>query len=201
MSGEKSGKGFGAIENVRISLLVLGSPDRETEAQAMKASMHPRHHVSTFVPTKPGFFTKFSVARAVNELSPHVIHALGLSGAAASAASVANGSDTALVISLSNAEIRETKPQTLLRVAQQSGALVVETEPDADALRKLGIQGDIYVIASPELEDQESQRFYLGAIEIVYGRIIDPEKLPEPNLDTDGVPLVSIGGCSKEKLN
>ena len=201
MDEEKSGKGFGAIENVRISILVLGAQDRENEAGAMKAAINPRHEVSIFAPTKTNFFTKFSTAKAVTELKPHVIHALGIKGAAASAMSLANGSETALVISLNNEDLSKTSAATLTRAAKQAGALVVESESEADQLRALGIKRNIYVTAAPLLDDTESQRFYLGAIEIVYGRIIDPEKLPEPLMDTDGAPLVSIGGCMKGSDN
>ena len=197
MDEEKSGKGFGALENLSIRILVLGAADREEESTAMKLSMSPRHEVSSFVPAKPNILTKLSAARAVTQISPHVIHALGLTGAAASAMSIANGTNTDLIISLSTADIEKTSPRKLIRASKQAAAMVVETEAEADKLRAAGIKRDIYVTASPHVDDEDSQRFFLGAIEIVYGRIINPSKLPEPTLDTDGAPLVRIGGISK----
>lgn len=197
MSDEKTGTGFGALENIRISILVLGDQDRQSEAKAMLESMEHRHDVVLFAPEKTGFFTKFSAAKAAAEVKPHLIHALGLGGAAESGFSIAQGSNTALAISLSSADIERASSKKLVRAARSAGAIIVESEADADKLREASIKSDIYVTASPQTGDTESHRFFLGAIEIVYGRIIDPEVLPQPNLDLDGSPLVSIGGCSQ----
>ena len=93
--------------------------------------------------------------------------------------------------------IERASSKKLVRAARSAGAIIVESEADADKLREASIKSDIYVTASPQTGDTESHRFFLGAIEIVYGRIIDPEVLPQPNLDLDGSPLVSIGGCSQ----
>ena len=199
MSEEKSGLGYGTIEHTQITILIIGGTDRGNESEAVHASLSPRHHSHVYAPSKTSFFTKFSAAKAVNELNPHIIHAIGLDGAAKSAMTLANGTDTALVISLNADDIEHHKPKHILRSAAQAGAMVVNEETHADKLRSLGVNCDIYVTASPSMGDRESQRFYLGAIEIVYGRIVDVEKLPEAPLDCDGSQLVSIGGTSLGK--
>ena len=199
MSEEKSGLGYGTIEHTQITILIIGDTDRGDESEAVRAALSPRHHAYVFAPNKTSFFTKFSAAKAVNELEPHIIHAIGLGGAAKSAMTLASGTETALVLSLSKQDIAKTKPKHLLLSAKQAGAIVVNEESDADQLREIGVNCDIYVTANPSLEDVESQRFYLGAIEIVYGRIVDLDRLPDAPLDCDGSQLVSIGGTTLGK--
>ena len=199
MSEEKSGLGYGTIENTQITILILGGTDRAKESEAVQTALSPRHHAFVFAPNKTSIFTKFSAAKAVNELRPHIIHAIGLNGAAKSAITLANGTDTALVISLNARDISNAKPKQLSLAAKQAGSFVVSAEADADKLRERGVNCDIYVTASPSLEDIESQRFYLGAIEIVYGRIVDRDSLPDAPLDCDGSQLVSIGGSKLGK--
>ena len=199
MSEEKSGLGYGTIENTQITILIIGDTDRGEESEAVRNALSPRHHAFVFAPNKASFFTKFSAAKAVNELQPHIIHAIGLNGAAKSAITLANGTDTALVLSLNAQDISNAKPKQLLLSAKQAGSIVVSEEAEADKLREIGVNCDIYVTASPELDDVASQRFYLGAIEIVYGRIVDQDRLPDAPLDCDGSQLVSIGGSKLGK--
>lgn len=195
MSDEKTGTGYGALENLRISIFILGAQDRQAEAAAMIEAMESRHRVISYAPEKTGFFTKFSAARAASEIKPHLIHALGLDGAAASAISIGKGSRTAVALSLSAGDLAQYSARKTVRAAHAADAVVVEAEADADKLRENGVKTDIYVTARPKSGNKESHRFFLGAIEVVYGRIIDADKLPATNIDSDGAALVKIGGC------
>ncbi len=197
-SGGKPGPGYGALEGRTARVLVLAGPERAGVAAGIARALAPRHLAEVFAPERPGLLVGLSAARAAQAFGPHLVHALGVDGAARAAGAVAAGVGAPLIQSLDGNDLAQHR-RAALAAARRAAAVVVETEAEADTLRAAGVQRELYVTSSPDPEPGDADRFFLGAIEVVYGRVVYaagveiPEDAPSPK-DVDGAPLVSIGG-------
>lgn len=190
--------GYGTIETSRLRILMLGGPSRAGALEAASRAVGSRHAV-TVLCNAGGLRAKLRAARAASELKPHLVHSVGCEGIASSAATIAAGVDRPLIASLDASELADRK-RAAAAFARRAYGVILEREADADVLRACGVERPVYVMSSPRLDHAEDDRFYLGSIEIVYGRAIElgdvplEGAIPKAGTDRDGAPLVGIGG-------
>lgn len=200
------GGGYGTIENRRLRILFLAAPDQADVARGAARALASRHDAEVFAPAKGGFGARLSAARAVSELKPDLVHAFGSEGVAKAAGAVTAGARVPFVLTIGASDLAKRSARHTEKLIRVASAVTVETAADADALRNLGIDREIYVTTNPDIEPGEADRFFLGAIEIVYGRLFESDgssacENEAKNTDgakSDGEDLVRIGGLSDE---
>ncbi|MCK6552288.1 hypothetical protein L6R52_41040 [Myxococcota bacterium] len=190
------GTGWGTIEGLKIRVLLLADPARHADAAAIQRALVPRHDAHLLGGKR--LFGALEAAKAAQALRPHLVHAVGLTGRAKSARTIAAGMRVPLTVSLTTEDVAAAKPKTVLAVAAEAAAVIVERGATADQLRALGVTRDIYVVSPPPAKEDDAM--FLGAIEIVYGRVLGdtPELLEgaapdDGHHDHDGAPLVQLG--------
>jgi len=172
MSVPSSGPGWGAIEHRRLTVLVLGASDHRgrNAASAIARAVGLKHSTILLAPERGGLIAKLSATRTASERKPELIHSVGTRGVARAAGSIAAGLGVPLIASLVRADLADRRH--VARIAAGAKAIVLEEEADADAFRGAGIGRELYVTASPDPSSSDGDRFYLGAIEVVYGRVL-----------------------------
>ena len=160
------GSGWGTIDGARLRILILTDPRRREDARRVVHALAMRHAVETS--SEDGIFRSLVAARAARALSPHLIHAVGLRGAAKSAPLIASGMNIPYVLSLNGADIDDLGK--MLEIIERALAVLLENGTLADRLRSLGVDRELYVLSIPENADDDAS--FLGALEIVYGRVL-----------------------------
>lgn len=189
------GTGWGTIEGLKVRVLILADPAREADAAAIQRALVPRHDAHVLGGRR--LFGALEAAKAAQALKVQLVHAVGLTGRAKSARTIAAGMKVPLAVSLTAEDLAAAKPKVVLAVAAEAAAVIVEHGATADALRALGVTRDIYVVSPPATTDEDA--LFLGAIEIVYGRVLgeSPELLEgveAPHAHDHGdAPLVKLG--------
>lgn len=168
------GAGWGTIAGRRLRILVLvGSGDR-SDAERIRAAIARAHDVELVA--VDGFKGALLGAQAARELHADLIHAVGVEGVAKSAETIAAGSSLPLIASLRLRDLEERARPTKRR-AERARAVIVPSGEAAERLRARGVERDIYVLALPSGPNDEPA--YLGALEVVYGRVLGAEDAGE----------------------
>jgi hypothetical protein len=187
------GSGWGTIENVTLSPLLLVGPGRTRLAEATKAALELRHKPTLI--TAGGWFPGIAAASAAQKTKPELVHAFGHEGAAKSAGKVAAGLGVPLLLTLEPEDLGERISRPLLHTLAFAKAVILSDAALADRLRAQGVSRDLYVIEAPDEAAQHPA--YFGALEVVYGR-----SLADADLEPDELPpvpegLVQIGALKK----
>ena len=182
---------YGAIENTRLRVLVLADDQRQGQARAIARALSPRHEAIVLA-DKKRWLGRLSVARAATEFDAQLIHCIGCLGSAAAAGPVARGAGIPLIATLDSSDLSGKFGRRTDALARRADAVVLPTADDADVFRNAGIDRDLYVTSLPGPEADEGDRFFLGAIEVVYGRVANIEEAPK---ECDN--LVTIGSVNK----
>lgn len=162
------GAGWGTVDGARLRVLLLGGAEHRATADAIARALSLRHQPSLV--GEAGFFAALHAARAAKEISPHVVHAIGASGAAKSGPVVAAGVKVPLVVSVAAADLEGRHARAAIDAIHAASAVLLEHGSLADVLRARGIERDLYVLSPPENEGEDA--VFLGALEVVYGRVI-----------------------------
>jgi hypothetical protein len=172
-----TGAGYGAIESVRLRILLLLDPRMSQLGASVARALGQRHQIER-VGNAPGsrWFASLSAARAAHAWAPHLIHAIGSEGAARAVGPVAAGLGRPFVLTL-DAESLARPSGRLRRAIAAADAVVVPERSITERLRELGIERELYVTSFPELGPSEQDRFFLGSIEVVYGRVVAERKV------------------------
>jgi hypothetical protein len=156
------GAGWGTIEGTRLRVLLLAAGERGEVARAIARALSQRHDPS--VVDDHGLFSSFHSARAAKELAPHLIHAVG---DAKSTTVVALGIKAPYVISVAKEDLHR---RHVLEAIAKAAAVLLESGAVADQLRARGVERDLYVLSPPETAEDDA--VFLGALEVVYGRVL-----------------------------
>jgi hypothetical protein len=169
------GAGYGAIESVRLRILLLTDPRLSQLAASVARAIGGRHYVERVGDTRGGLGSRWlaslSVARAAQSWVPHLLHAIGAEGAARAVGPVAAGLGRPFVLTLDEESLARPSGR-LRRALLAAAAVVLPTRSLAERVRDLGIERELYVTSFPELEDPREDLFFLGSIEVVYGRVV-----------------------------
>lgn len=162
------GAGWGTVDGARLRVLLLGGAEQRATSDAIARALSMRHQ-PTLV-GEAGFFAAFHAARAAKAIAPQVVHAIGASGAAKSGAVVAAGIKAPFVVSVSAADVEGRHARATIEAIRAASAVLLEHGSLADVLRARGIERDLYVLSPPENAEEDAT--FLGALEVVYGRVI-----------------------------
>lgn len=182
------GSGWGTIEGSRLRVLLVAASDHLDVARAVARALALKHDPVIF--EEHGFFSSLHAANAAKETMPHLVHAIGVSK---TAQMVASGIKAPFLMTLAT---RDLEKRGLLDRVQGAAAVMLEDGSVAEALRKRGVERDLYVIGPPPAPAEDLS--FLGAIEVVYGRVVAGEEVelePEPEVAAapEGPQLVQIG--------
>lgn len=185
---------YGTIENHRLRVLFLVAPEHERAGRAMARAVSAHHQTEVAVGAPA--FAGLQAAKAADGLKPHLIHSVGATGLAKSAAKVALGRGCAWVASLYPDDLEVKASRSIL---DRAHGVVLDAEPSADRARQAGVKRELYVTSTPESPNEEP--YFLGSIEIVYGRAVELSGVDisdcEAPKDESGEPLVQIGNLEK----
>jgi hypothetical protein len=184
---ERSG-GWGTLAGIRLSVLILGDPDRTDAADAVARAFGPRHDVTVLSDKRGAIASHLQAAKAARELAPKVIHSVGARGFGSTAAPIARGIGAKLVVSLDAKDLERSRSERLAKLANIADAVLLEDEAIVDPLRSAGMKRDVYILPCPANGDEDGAFF--RAIEIVYGRIL----AGEVDASCDEGQIVQIGG-------
>lgn len=165
---EGEGAGWGTISGRRLRVLVLADPERSLEASHVVRCLERRHEAHPIAGS--GWRAWLWAARTARTVTPHLIHAVGVSGAARAARAIALGVSVPSVLSLSVKDVEVGASRRWLTAAQAAGALIADGGETADRLRDAGLKRSIYVIETPPSIEFDVQ--FLHALEVVYGRLV-----------------------------
>ena len=187
---DKSG-GWGTLAGMRLSVLILGDPERRDAASGVARAVGRHHDVTVLAEKRGAIASHLEAAKAARTLAPRVVHGVGARGFGSAAAPIARGTGAKLVVSFAPEDLVRCRPKSLARLANAADAVLLEEESLVDPLRNAGMKRDIYILPCPADPDDDVP-FFRG-IEIVYGRILAGEVEPEP----DEGRIVQIGGLRR----
>jgi hypothetical protein len=190
------GAGYGAIESVRLRILLLVDPRLSGLGASVARALGGRHQVERVGDTGSGlgsrWFASLTAARAASSWAPHLLHAIGSEGAARAVGPVAAGLGRPFVLTLDEESL--VHPSGRLRRAMLSAAAVVVPRREiAERVRELGIERELYVTSFPDPGPSEEDRFFLGSIEVVYGRIVAERRVDL----SDAAPIAPLEGSDR----
>lgn len=163
------GAGYGSIDGVRLSILLLADARHEATMRAIARALGRHHDIAAFAAPTHGPSVWLLAAKKAVISRPHLVHAIGIDGAARPAALIASGMGIPLAQTLTRSDLGLAPAYPAV---SRASAVLVEDGDTASTLRKKGIERTLYVIANPNLEMDDAR--FLGALEIIYGRIVTP---------------------------
>lgn len=149
--------------------MLLADENRSPDVTRMAHAIAHRHEVD--LSTDASLFRALTVARRAHGFRPHLVHAVGASRGAQPARVVARGLGIPLVLSLMWTDLeRPASRSRALAWVREAAAVLVDEGRLAEALRNAGVTREIYVLAAPEAPEHEP--LFLGALEVIYGRVL-----------------------------